>query len=120
MVRAAPGTGANVKNRGIGRGRMFMGALLLFAAAIAWGTAILMSPHGRTEAAGTEHVRSVVVVFLSKAAIGTLILSALSAYLLFPNRRPHKPARDWAIGGLIALLVVSSLYELVWLQLAVL
>jgi drug/metabolite transporter (DMT)-like permease len=95
---------------------MFMGGLLLFAAAIAWGTALMMSPHGDSVASGTEHVRTVVVVFLRNSAIGTLILCALSAWLLFPARRPKWPARDWAIIGLIALMVATSVYQLIWLR----
>lgn len=93
-----------------------MGGLLLFAAVIAWGTALMMSPHGDSSAPGTEHVKTVVVVFIRNTAIGTLVLSALSAWLLFPVRRPKWPARDWALIGLIALLVVTSLYQLIWLR----
>ena len=95
---------------------MFMGGLLLFAAVSAWGTALMMSPHGESTAQGTEHVREVVVVFLRNSAIGTLVLCALSAWLLFPSRRPKWPARDWALIGLIGLLVLTSLYQLVWLR----
>jgi drug/metabolite transporter (DMT)-like permease len=109
-----------VRTRGIGRGRLFMGGLLLFAAAIAWGTALWMSPHsGSTVARGTDHVRDVVVIYLRNSAIGTLVLCAISAWLLFPARRPRWPARDWAIIGLIAIMVCSSIYILVWLQLSV-
>jgi hypothetical protein len=100
---------------------MFMGGLLLFAAVIAWATALWMSPHSSaTVARGTEHVRNVVVVYLRKGAIGTLLLCALSAWLLFPARRPRWPARDWAIIAVIAVMVCSSLYTLVWLQMSVL
>lgn len=95
---------------------MFMGGLLLFAAIIAWATALMMSPHGESSATGTEHVKTVVVVFLRNSAIGTLILTALSAWLLFPARRPRWPARDWALIGVIALLVLTSLYQLIWLR----
>jgi hypothetical protein len=110
-----------VSNRGIGRGRLFMGGLVLFAAVIAWGMALWMSPHSSaTVARGTEHVRDVVVVYLRNSALGTLVLSALSAWLLFPKRRPRWPARDWAIIAILALMVCSSLYELVWLQWSVL
>lgn len=105
-----------MRNRGIGRARMFFGGLILFAAVIAWATALMMSPHSdNTVAQGTEHVRGVVVIFMRNSAIGTLVLSALAGWLLFPARRPRKPARDWAIAGLLALLVVSSLYQLIWL-----
>ena len=97
---------------------MFMGGLLLFAAVIAWGTAFMMSPHGSsTVAEGTEHVRNTVVVFLRNSAVGTLGLTALAAWLLFPTRRPNAPRRDYAILAVITVLVVSSVYQLVWLQL---
>ena len=110
-----------MSNRGIGRGRMFMGNLLLFAAVIAWGTALMMSPHGAPAAPvapGTEHVRTTVVVFLRNSAIGTLLLSALSGWLLFPARRPRKPLRDGLIAAVLAVLVISSLYQLIWLRIA--
>jgi hypothetical protein len=61
-------------------------------------------------------VRTVIVVFVRNSAIGTLVLSALSGWLLFPSRRPRWPARDWALIGLIALLVLTSLYQLFWLR----
>jgi hypothetical protein len=95
---------------------MFMGGLLLFAAVIAWFTALMMSPHGDSAAPGTEHVRTVVVVFLRNSAIGTLLLCALSAWLLFPARRPRWPARDWALIAILGLLVLTSLYQLIWLR----
>jgi hypothetical protein len=94
---------------------MFMGGLLLFAAVIAWGTALMMSPHGAM-APGTEHVRTSVVVYVRNSAIGTLLLCALSGWLLFPARRPKWPARDWTLIGLIGLLVLTSLYQLIWLR----
>ena len=105
-----------MSNRGIGRARMFMGGLILFAAAIAWATSLLMSPHGETIAEGAEHVRMSVVVFLRNGAIGNLVLCALAAWLLFPRRRPRSPARDWAIIGAIAVMMATSLYQLVWLR----
>jgi drug/metabolite transporter (DMT)-like permease len=105
-----------VSNRGIGRARMFMGGLLLFAAVIAWATTLMMSPHGEAAAPATEHVRTTVVIFVRNSAIGTLVLSALAAWLLFPARRPRWPARDWALIGLIGLLVATSLYQLFWLR----
>ena len=106
-----------MNNRGITRARLVFGALMLFAAVIAWGTALLLSPHSdNTVAAGTEHVRQAVVVFLRNSAIGTLVLSALAAWLLFPERRPRKQWRDYAIIGVLAVLVLSSLYQLFWLR----
>lgn len=97
-----------------------MGGLLLFAAAIAWGTALMISPHGESVAQGPEHVRATVVTFLRNGAIGTLVLSALAAWLLFPARRPRWPARDWALIALLVLLAGSSIYTLIWLQVSVL
>jgi hypothetical protein len=99
---------------------MFVGGFLLFAAVIVWGTGVLTSPHGESIAPGTEHVKTVVVIYLRNVALATIFLSALSAFLLFPARRPRAPRRDWAIGLLIALLVATSLYQLVWLKTAVL
>lgn len=109
-----------MSNRGIFRGRLFMGNLILLAAVIAWFTALMMSPHGTSTADGPEHVRTVVTTFLRKSAFGTLLLSALAAYLLFPTRRPDNPRRDWAILAILAVLVLSSLYQLVWLEWSVL
>jgi len=97
-----------------------MGALLLLAAVMTWGIGLMMSPHGETVAKGTEHVRPVIVTFMQKGAIGTILLCALSAWLLFPARRPKWPARDWSLIGLLALLVGSSIYTLIWLQASVL
>ena len=106
-----------MSNRGIGRGRLFLGGLILFAAAIAWGTALMMSPHSDvTVARGTEHIRTTVVVFLRNSAIGTLLLSALAGWLLFPARRPNKPWRDWIVAGILAVLVLTSIYQLIWLR----
>lgn len=96
-----------------------MGGLLLFAAVIAWFTFMMMSPHGHAVAKGTEHVRTVVADYMRNGAIRTLVLCAIAGWLLFPRRRPRWPARDWAIGGLLGLLVASSIYELVWLQMSV-
>ena len=105
-----------MRNRGIGRARMFMGGMLLFAAVIAWFTALMMSPHGSEVAAGTEHVRTTVVTFLRNSAIGTLILSAIAGWLLFPSRRPRWPARDYAIIGVLGVLVATSIYQLFWVK----
>ena len=116
MVCDPARTGADVSNRGIGRARMFVGGLLLFAAVIAWATALWLSPHGERTVGGVEHVRTVVVVFLRNSALGTLVLCAVSAWLLFPARRPRWPARDWAIIALIGVIVATSLYQLFWLR----
>ena len=109
-----------MRNRGIGRARMFMGGLLLVAAVINWGVGLMMSPHGEVVAKGTEHVRTPVVSVIQGGAIVTILLSALAGWLLFPPRRPKRPARDWALIALLALLVASSLYTLIWLKTSVL
>ena len=95
---------------------MFMGGLLLFAAIIAWATALMMSPHGEATVEGMEPVRDTVVVFLRNSALGNLVLCALSAWLLFPQRRPRWAARDWAIIAVIAVMILTSLYQLLWLR----
>ncbi len=105
-----------MRNAGFGRARMFVGGFLLFAAIIVWGTGLLTSPHGETVAHGTEHVKTVVVVYLRNEALATIFLAAISAWLLFPARRPRMPKRDWAIGIAILVLIASSLYELFWLH----
>jgi drug/metabolite transporter (DMT)-like permease len=97
-----------------------MGWLLLFAAMINWAVALLMSPHGEPSASGMEQVRTTVALFQRNSAIGTLILSALSGWLLFPRRRPSKPVKDWVIAGVLAVLVLSSIYQLIWLETSVL
>ena len=105
-----------MRNRGIGRARLFVGGLVLLTVIITWGTANWLNPYGQSTAEGVEHVRPTVALVMRNGAIATLGLSALAAYLLFPARRPKWPARDWAIIGLLALLVLSSLYRLVWLR----
>jgi uncharacterized membrane protein YidH (DUF202 family) len=119
MVRDAARTRANVSNRGIGRGRIFVGEFLLLAAVIVWATALLMGPHGSNTARGTEYVRSIVSSFLAHSAIATLALAAIAGWLLFPARRPRKPLRDWSLIAVIAVLAGTSIYQLVWLQTAV-
>ncbi|MEO8456011.1 MAG: hypothetical protein ABI454_12710 [Sphingomicrobium sp.] len=97
-----------------------MGSLLLSAAVINWAVALLMSPHGEPSAAGMETIRGAIVVYVRNSAIGTLVLSALAGWLLFPLRRPNKPVRDRLIGAVLAVLVLSSIYQLIWLQTSVL
>lgn len=105
-----------MRKGGFGHVRMFVGGFLLAAAIINWGVAFMMSPHGSAVAAGTEHVRETVVVFLRNSAIGTLVLAALAGWLLFPARRPRWPARDWTIIGALTVLVASSIYQLFWVR----
>ena len=95
---------------------MFVGNLLLFAAVIVWATAFLMNPNGTESADGIEHVRRTVALFVRNAAIGTLLLSALAAYMLFPKRRPRMPVRDRAVIIVLAVLTATSLYQLIWAQ----
>jgi hypothetical protein len=95
---------------------MFMGSLLLFAAVIAWAMTLWMSPHGTAVASGPEHVRTVVATFVRNSAIGSLILCAIAGWMLFPQRRPRAPRRDWAIGAILAVLVATSLYQLIWIR----
>lgn len=109
-----------MKNRGITRGRMFVGGFLLFAAVIVWAVGLLMSPHGEGSAPGTEYVKDAVVVYLRNSALATLGLSALAAFMLFPSRRPKAPMRDWTLAALIALVAGTSIYQLAWLQTSVL
>lgn len=105
-----------MRNRGIGRARLFLGGLLLFAAVIAWGTAIMLSPHGQSATPGLEHVKTSVVIFIRNSAVGTLVLCSLAGWLLFPARRPKWPKRDWAIIGVIAVMVLTTLYQLILLR----
>ena len=65
----------------------------------------MMSPHGETVAKGTEHVRTVVVIFMRNSAIGTLVLRALSAWLLFPAAAPEMAGARLGADRLIAVLV---------------
>lgn len=109
-----------MRNRGIGRARMFVGGFLLAAAVIVWGTGILTNPRSEGVAGGLDHVRTAVVIYLRNSALATVGLCALAAVLLFPVRRPRRPRRDWAIGTLIAVMVLSSIYQLFWLQTSVL
>ena len=105
-----------MRNRGIGRASMFLGGMLLAAAVVVWATAILMSPHGSASGGDSDHVRTSVALFLRNTALGTLLLTALAAYLLFPKRRPRWPRRDLALIAVIAVLIVSSAYQLIWVQ----
>lgn len=116
MVRHPPAAGADVSNRGIARGRIFVGLLLLFAAVVTWATALMMSPHGSEVAQGTPHVRTVVATLVRNSAIGTLVLAAVSAWMLYPSRRPRRPGRDWTIAAVLAVLVLTSVYQLIWIR----
>jgi hypothetical protein len=103
-----------VRNRGIGRARMFMGVLLLVAALLTWGIGLMMSPHGKAVAEGTDYLRATVLTYRRNGAIGTLVLCALAGWLLFPKRWSRRPVRDWSLFAVVALLVASSIYTLIW------
>ena len=94
---------------------MFVGGLLLFAAVIAWAVALWLSPHGEAVADGTDHVRTVVAIYVRNSAIGTLVLCALAGWMLFPLRRPRSPRRDWAIAAVLAVMAATSIYQLIWI-----
>lgn len=108
-----------VDSRTIARARLVLGALLLFAAVLSWLIGLTLSPHGQTVVAGTEHVRDTVVTFKRNSAIGTLILSTISAWLLFPKQRAKRQAREWLLIVLLTLLAASSIYTLLSLRPAV-
>jgi thiol:disulfide interchange protein len=57
---------------------------------------------------------------LNHSAIATLVLVAIAGWMLFPARRPRRPLRDWSLIGVIAVLGATSIYQLIWLQAAVL
>jgi drug/metabolite transporter (DMT)-like permease len=116
MVCPAPGEGADVRNRGIGRARIFVGEFLLLAAIILWGTALLMSPHRTDSASGESYIRATVAGFVSHSAIATLVLAALATWLLFPARRPRKPVRDWSLVAVIGVIAATGIYQLIWLN----
>lgn len=107
-----------MRNRGIGRGRLFVGGFLLLGAVIAWATGFLTSPRAVNEADGSDYVRSAVILYVRNIALATIFLSAVSAWLLFPARRPHTPKRDFALAAVIILLIASSLFQLYWLRTA--
>lgn len=111
-------TGANeiVGSRAIARARLLLGGVLLFAAVLTWGVGSTLDPSGKAVVAGTGYVRSTVVTFKRNGAIGTLILSAISAWLLFPMWRVKQPIRNWALAALLVLLSGSSIYTLLSLR----
>jgi drug/metabolite transporter (DMT)-like permease len=116
MVCNPPAAGADVSNRGIVRGRLFLGYVLLFGAVIAWAVSLMMSPHGAATGSDSASIRNSVVTFMRNSAIGTLLLSALAGWLLFPLRRPQMPRRDWAVLIALGIMVATSLYQLWWLR----
>ena len=107
-----------MSNRGVGRARLFVGGMVLFAAVIAWFTGLWLTPINDNAADGGTEIRETVVIFMRNSALGTLILAGLAAWLLVPVRRPNNPWRDRALIAVLLLLVGGSLYQLVWLRTA--
>ena len=55
----------------------------------------MMSPHGEVDRAKERSMCGAwSSTFVRNSAIGTLVLCALSGWLLFPARRPRWPVRD--------------------------
>jgi hypothetical protein len=107
-----PGVNFIRERKMVMRVRLLLGVLLLFAAVLTWGIGLSLSPHAKVVVAGTEHLRSTVVTFKRNSAIGTLLLSAIASWMLFPRLRPRRPVRDWAVIVLVASLAASSAYTL--------
>ncbi|MEO7277578.1 MAG: hypothetical protein ABIW33_06105 [Sphingomicrobium sp.] len=105
-----------MSDRQLGQARRFLGVIVLVAAVVTWAMGLMMSPHETVASTGVDHVRGVIVTFARKSAIGTMVLSALSAWLLFPQSRPRNPRRDYALMALLAVMVVTSLYQMYWLS----
>ena len=94
-----------------------MGSLLLFAAVIAWGTSLMMSPHGEVGRRGhpaRAHQRRHFPAQQRDRHPDPL--RRWPGGCFFPQRRPRWPARDWAIIAVLAVLVLTSLYQLFWLR----
>ena len=102
-----------------GRGRLFLGAILMAGAAVAALTGLFISPVDEATASGTDHVRDTVVIFMRNSAVATLVLVGLASLLLFPRPRLRNPVRDRILIGTAAILVAVSVYRLVWLQTAI-
>ena len=119
MVCDPPGQGGNVTDSRAGRGRLILGAILLFGAVVACITGLFIDPMSSETSSGADHVRDSVVIFMRNSAIATLVLVALACLLLFPRPRLRNPTRDYILMGVSAILVAVSLYRLVWLQTAI-
>ena len=119
MVCDPAGKGGNVTDRRAGRGRLFLGAILMLGAVVAALTGLFISPVDQAVAGGREHIRDSVVIFTRNSAIATLVLVGLACLLLFPRPRLREPVRDRVLMGVAAILIASSLYRLIWLQTAV-
>ena len=102
-----------------GRGRLFLGAILMLGALVACVTGLFINPVEEGTASGPAYVRDTVVVFMRNSAVATLLLVGLACLLLFPRPRLRNPVRDGILVGLALVLAVVSIYRLVWLQTAV-
>jgi hypothetical protein len=108
-----------VTDQRAGRGRLFLGAILMAGAVVAAMTGLFISPVDQTTASGTDHIRDTVVIFMRNSAFATLVLVALACLLLFPRPRLRNPVRDRILIGVAALLVGMSLYRRLWLETAI-
>ena len=106
-------------DRRAGRGRLFLGSILLLGAVAACITGLFIDPFEESTASGAEHVRSTVVIFMRNSAIATLLLVGLSCLLHFPRPRLRNPVRDRILIGIAAMLTAISLYRLIWLEVGV-
>ena len=111
--------GRNVSDSRAGRGRLFLGAILLLGAIVAALTGLFINPVDQVTAGGPDHVRDTVVIFMRNSAIATLVLVGLACLLLFPRPRLREPLRDRILMGVAAALTAFSIYRLVWLQTAI-
>jgi hypothetical protein len=107
-----------VTDRRAGRGRLFLGSILLLGAVAACITGLFVDPLEET-ASGVEHVRTSVVIFMRNSAIATLLLVGMSCLLLFPRPRLRNPVRDRILIGVAAILAAISIYRLIWLQVGI-
>ncbi len=106
-------------DRRAGRGRLFLGSVLLVGAVAACVTGLFIDPVAETTVSGTENVRTAVVILMRNSAIATLLLVGLACVLLFPRPRLRNPVRDRILVAVAAVLAGISVYRLVWLQVAV-
>jgi hypothetical protein len=120
MVRNSTRAGADVKNRGIGQARFNFRRRVPVACRHHYlGDSPSNEPHGSNNAVGNDYVRMTVASFLNHSALAALMLAGIAGWFLFPARRLRKPLRDWLLIAVIGLLTTTSVYQLIWLQTAV-
>ena len=100
-------------DRRTGRGRLFLGSILLTGAVAACITGLFNNPVDEVAATGADHVRETVVLFMRNSAVATLMLVALAYPLLFTRPRLRHPTRDMILVGVSVVLIVVSVYRLV-------